>query len=98
VVHALDEAPGLDKNRAHRIEIVIDRVLVAPDNRKRIADSVETALETSGGSLIALRIDEGGEREEFFSRRSACPDCGISLPELQPRLFSFNNPQGACPA
>lgn len=85
-----------DKNRKHRIEIIVDRLTVNDENRKRIAESVETALETADGSVMAAVVDEGREREEFFSQRNSCPDCGISLPELQPRLFSFNNPYGAC--
>ncbi|MDR1627034.1 MAG: excinuclease ABC subunit UvrA [Spirochaetia bacterium] len=87
----------LDKNKKHRIEIVVDRLSVGGENRGRVAESVETALGVSGGSLIAARVGAPGG-EEFFSSTNACPDCGVSLPELQPRLFSFNNPYGACPA
>jgi excinuclease ABC subunit A len=99
---SLDEKPELDKKKKHRIEIVVDRLTVTGDNRKRIAESVETALAAAGGSLIVTRQagKNGGEKketEEFFSQKNSCPDCGISLPELQPRLFSFNNPYGACP-
>ncbi|MDR1931260.1 MAG: excinuclease ABC subunit UvrA [Spirochaetales bacterium] len=88
----------LDKNKKHRIEIVVDRLTVTEENRKRIAESVETALAASGGSVIAVRLGTKGETEEFFSQKNSCPDCGLSLPELQPRLFSFNNPYGACPS
>ncbi|MDR2589365.1 MAG: excinuclease ABC subunit UvrA [Spirochaetales bacterium] len=99
-VRSLEERFSLDKNKKHRIEIVVDRLSVTEDTRRRIAESVETALDASGGSVIAVRY--GGEgspaEEDFFSRKNACPDCGISLPELQPRLFSFNNPYGACPS
>jgi excinuclease ABC subunit A len=95
-IHALDEQITLDKKRKHTIEIVVDRLVVSPENRRRFAESVEGALETSGGTLIAQVRDKDGEREILFSQKSACPTCGISIPELQPRLFSFNNPFGAC--
>ncbi|HTO21404.1 MAG TPA: excinuclease ABC subunit UvrA, partial [Spirochaetia bacterium] len=87
---------SLDKKRKHTIEIVVDRLVVAPENRRRFSESVEGALETSGGTLVAQVKDRAGEREILFSQRSACPVDGISVPELQPRLFSFNNPFGAC--
>ncbi|MDR1179849.1 MAG: excinuclease ABC subunit UvrA [Spirochaetales bacterium] len=100
--------PRLDRNKKHRIEIIVDRLRVGEESRGRIAESVETALDTSGGTVVVVRVgDSGGGHsgsghsgsgEEFFSSKNACPDCGISLPELQPRLFSFNNPYGACPA
>lgn len=97
-VLSLEQKIDLDKKKKHTVEIVIDRLVVNADNRKRIAESVETAMETSDGSVIAVRLEEKEETEEFFSRKNSCPDCGISLPELQPRLFSFNNPFGACPS
>ncbi len=97
-VLSLEQEIDLDKNRKHTVEIVIDRLVVSSENRKRIAESVETAMETSDGNVIVVRLDGKDESEEFFSRKNSCPDCGISLPELQPRLFSFNNPYGACPA
>ncbi len=90
----------LEKQKKHSIEIVVDRLKLADDSRKRLAESVETALEIADGAVIALREDGGeGEvaREEFFSQKGACHECGISLPEMEPRLFSFNAPQGACP-
>ncbi len=93
----LDEPIALDRKRKHSIEIVVDRLAIAPDARRRLAESVEGALDVSGGTLIALVRDRDGEREILFSQKSACPTCGISVPELQPRLFSFNNPFGACP-
>ena len=96
-IRALEEDISLDKRRAHSIEIVVDRLVVAPDTRRRLAESVEGALETAGGTLIALVREKDGERELLFSQKSACATCGISVPELQPRLFSFNNPFGACP-
>jgi excinuclease ABC subunit A len=92
----------LEKQKKHSIEIVVDRLRLADDSRKRLAESVETALEIAEGAVIALRDAASGSSgpptEEFFSQRGACPECGISLPEMEPRLFSFNAPQGACPA
>jgi excinuclease ABC subunit A len=88
----------LEKQKKHSVEVVVDRLKLAPDSRKRLSESVETALEIADGTVIALR--EAGDdtvTEEFFSQHGACPECGISLPEMEPRLFSFNAPQGACP-
>jgi excinuclease ABC subunit A len=89
----------LEKQKKHSIEIVVDRLKLAADSRKRLAESVEAALEIAEGTVIVIR--EAGEGaapvEEFFSQHGSCPDCGISLPEMEPRLFSFNAPQGACP-
>ncbi len=95
---SLDEEVRLDKRAAHTIEIVVDRLRTGGDARKRAAESVETALEVGGGKLIAVVRGEGGEAEEFYSQSNACPLCGFSMPELQPRLFSFNSPFGACPS
>lgn len=95
---SLDDEIKLDKQKKHTIEIVVDRIVLNPEARKRIAESVETALESSSGIIMVIRQDEsGGEQNILFSQKNACPDCGISIPELQPRLFSFNNPFGACP-
>ncbi len=107
----LDENIKLDKQKKHSIDLVVDRVKIRSDIRKRVADSVETALNYSNGLLVVLRqlpnietADENQsenheqkEEEIFFSQKNSCPDCGISIPELQPRMFSFNNPFGACP-
>lgn len=99
----LSDSIKLDKQKKHTVEIVVDRIVVKAESRKRIAESVETALSTSNGILVVLRriedeSEKGWHEEElFFSQQNACPDCGISIPELQPRLFSFNNPFGACP-
>ncbi|EPF47384.1 UvrABC system protein A [Treponema vincentii F0403] len=95
----LEEGVKLDKQKKHTIEIVVDRIQLSADVRKRLSESVETALESSGGTLIALRQKTANDpvTEVFFSQKNACPDCGISMPDLQPRLFSFNNPYGACP-
>ena len=95
-IRALDEQITLDRKKKHTIEIVVDRLVVAPENRRRFAESVEGALETSGGTVVAQVKDRAGEREILFSQKSACPVDGISVPELQPRLFSFNDPFGAC--
>jgi excinuclease ABC subunit A len=94
-VHELDSAPKLAKNRKHSIEVVVDRLRVREDAKQRLAESFETALRHSDGRAIAVEMDSG--REHVFSARFACPVCGYSLPELEPRLFSFNNPMGACP-
>jgi excinuclease ABC subunit A len=86
----------LDRKRKHTIEIVVDRLVVSAESRRRFSESIEGALETSGGMLIAQVREKSGDREILFSQKSACPTCGISIPEMQPRLFSFNNPFGAC--
>ena len=85
----------LDKNKKHTIEAVIDRVIVKDSVARRLADSIETALKLGDGLVT---VDVGGEKELTFSENFACIDCGISLPEIAPRLFSFNTPYGACPA
>ncbi|MCK5736580.1 MAG: excinuclease ABC subunit UvrA, partial [Spirochaetaceae bacterium] len=97
-LYSLDEEIKLDKKRKHNISLVVDRIKVGPESRKRLAESVETALEIADGKLIVLIIGESGNEELFFSERNSCPECGFSLPELQPRLFSFNTPFGACKA
>lgn len=96
-IHSLDDQIKLKKNNKHNIDILISKVKVLSENRKRLAESVETALEVTDGSLIVVEFKENEEKETFFSRKNACYDCGFSMPELQPRLFSFNNPYGACP-
>ena len=95
----LEDGIKLDKQKKHTIEIIVDRLPISQDVRKRLSESVETALESSGGTLIAVKQEtkDSPLSEVFFSQKNACPDCGISMPELQPRLFSFNNPFGACP-
>ena len=94
-VHDIDNLPKLAKTKKHTIEVVIDRVKIRPDAKQRLAESFETALRHSDGRAIAVETDTG--KEHVFSARFACPICGYSLPELEPRLFSFNNPMGACP-
>ena len=93
----LDQLPTLDGKRKHTIEVVVDRFKVRPDLATRLAESFETALRLSDG-LPARRLMDPRHEELMFSARFACPECGYSLPELEPRLFSFNNPVGACPA
>ncbi|MDF1535197.1 MAG: excinuclease ABC subunit UvrA [bacterium] len=91
----LDEEILMDRKKKHDIEIVIDRILVKPEVRNRLADSVELALKVGDGLLIALI---GKDEETIFSEKLACASCGISYPEISPRFFSFNNPTGACSA
>ncbi|TVT56979.1 MAG: excinuclease ABC subunit UvrA [Azoarcus sp. PHD] len=94
-VHELDSMPPLEKGKRHTVEVVIDRFKVRPDLRGRIAESFETALTHADGRAIAVEMDSQGEH--LFSARFACPVCSYALGELEPRLFSFNNPAGACP-
>ncbi|HET8922836.1 MAG TPA: excinuclease ABC subunit UvrA [Candidatus Acidoferrum sp.] len=91
----LDELPVIDKRKNHTIEIVIDRLLVKPSIAARLEQSIATALKIAGG-LVTVAIV--GAKEHTFSEKLACPDCGISVPQLEPRSFSFNSPYGACPA
>ncbi|QKJ66764.1 excinuclease ABC subunit UvrA [Deefgea piscis] len=95
-VFELDETPKLDKNKKHTIDVVIDRLKVHADIQQRLAESFETALRHAEGRAIAVEMDTG--KEHWFSAKFACPICSYSLPELEPRLFSFNNPMGACPS
>ena len=95
LVYDLAEEIPLEKNKKHTIEIIVDRIAVKDSIRRRLTDSSETALSLSGGLLTAALADTG--EEITFSQNYACPDCGISLEEITPRLFSFNNPHGACP-
>jgi excinuclease ABC subunit A len=95
-LYSVDEIPALTKNKKHTISAVVDRVVVRPDARSRLAESIEQGLELSGGT-VELQAPDAGE-PMLFGRDLACPECGISLEELTPRLFSFNAPYGACPA
>ncbi|WP_226000471.1 excinuclease ABC subunit UvrA [Paenibacillus sp. BJ-4] len=90
----LSEKIELEKNKKHSIEVVVDRIVVKEDVRTRLSDSIETALKLSGGQLL---VDNMGQEELRFSSNFACPICGFSIDELTPRMFSFNNPFGACP-
>ncbi|OFZ93467.1 MAG: excinuclease ABC subunit A [Betaproteobacteria bacterium RIFCSPLOWO2_02_67_12] len=94
-VQDLGAAPRLPKNVKHTIEVVVDRLKVKPEAAQRLAESFEIALRHADGRAIAVETDSG--REHLFSARFACPQCGYALAELEPRLFSFNNPAGACP-
>ena len=93
-VHDIDALPKLAKTQKHSIDIVVDRLKVRPDVRQRLAESFETALTHAEGRAIAVEMDAGDEH--LFSAKFACPHCGYALQELEPRLFSFNNPMGAC--
>ncbi len=96
VVHEVDQLPTLKKTDKHSIEVVVDRVKVKPDIKQRLAESLETALRLAEGRVLAVNMDT---QEEFlFSNKFACPVCSFALQELEPRLFSFNNPMGACPS
>ena len=94
-LYELDEEIKLEKNKKHTIEIIVDRLIIRPDIRQRLTDSVETAAKFSGGLVIVNLLRE--EKDLSFSQNYACEDCGISMEELTPRMFSFNNPFGACP-
>ncbi|MFU2059204.1 excinuclease ABC subunit UvrA [Avibacterium volantium] len=93
----LSEPPKLELQKKHTIEVVVDRFKVRPDLATRLAESFETALELSGGTAVVANMDDPKAEELLFSANFACPHCGYSVPELEPRLFSFNNPAGACP-
>ena len=97
-MYSLDEEITLDKNKKHDIDIVVDRLVIKDDIRARLSDSVESALKASGGRVTVITVPREGEGEELeFSQKYACEEHGISFPELEPRMFSFNNPIGACP-
>ena len=96
ILYDLNEQITCEKNKKHNIELVVDRLVIREGQRRRVADSVETACAHSGG-LVIIELPDSKE-ELSFSQNYACEDCGISMPELEPRMFSFNNPAGACPA
>lgn len=93
----LSDPPELALQKKHTIEVVVDRFKVRSDLATRLAESFETALELSGGTAVVADMDNPNAEELVFSANFACPHCGYSVPELEPRLFSFNNPAGACP-
>ena len=93
----LSDPPELALQKKHTIEVVVDRFKVRSDLATRLAESFETALELSGGTAVVVDMDDPKAEELVFSANFACPHCGYSVPELEPRLFSFNNPAGACP-
>jgi excinuclease ABC subunit A len=94
-IYEADALPKLKKNEKHSIDVVVDRLKLRTDLKQRLAESFETALRLAEGRAIALEMDSG--KEQIFSNKFACSTCGYSLQELEPRLFSFNNPMGACP-
>jgi excinuclease ABC subunit A len=94
-LYDLTEDIALEKNKKHNIELIVDRLVLRGDITRRLTDSVETATSHGGGLTVIQRMDTGEELP--FSLNYACEDCGISMPELSPRMFSFNNPYGACP-
>ncbi|WP_049304521.1 excinuclease ABC subunit UvrA [Pseudomonas aeruginosa] len=97
-LYELDEVPKLDKQKKHSIDVVVDRFKVRADLQQRLAESFETALSLADGIALVAPMDEDEDVEEIiFSARFACPVCGHSISELEPKLFSFNNPAGACP-
>ena len=93
-IYYLEEEIELDKRKRHNIEVVVDRLKISPDKRTRIAESVESALKLSGGYVL---IHAEGHEEYTMTENYSCPDCEIGMPEIEPRLFSFNSPLGACP-
>ena len=94
-VRDLDEEIALDKHKKHTIEVVVDRLVIRPDLRRRLADSLETALRLGEG-IVTVNVLGEQEKDHTFSERLACIECGVSYPEVSPRIFSFNNPHGAC--
>ena len=94
-VYAIDALPKLQKNKKHIVEVVIDRLKVSSDLKQRLAESFETALRHADGRALVMEVDSG--HMHLFSAKFSCPICSYSLPELEPRLFSFNSPMGACP-
>lgn len=97
-IHEMDALPQLDGKKKHTIEAVVDRIRIRADAGQRLAESLETALRLSGGLARLAFLDDSAREELLFSSRHACPVCGYSVPPLEPKLFSFNNPAGACPA
>ena len=96
IIDISEQLPELEKNRKHSVDVVVDRVKVNEGIQQRLAESFETALRLSEGRAILVAMDSA--EEKLFSSRFACPVCSHALPELEPRLFSFNNPAGACPS
>ena len=94
-LHEITDDLDIDRKKKHNIDILVDRLVIKPDIRNRLTESVEIAL-AHANNLV--NIDIPGKEEKLFSQNYACPDCGISFEELSPRMFSFNNPFGACPS
>src|SRR5712691_10237791 len=95
--HDLTDVPKLQRRQNHDVAVVVDRLMVRRADRSRLADSIETALRAADGVVEVVQHRAGGPKPTLFSERYACPTCGLSLPELEPRQFSFNSPFGACP-
>jgi excinuclease ABC subunit A len=93
-MYEIDDAPSLEKNLWHNIEVIVDRVIIRPDLEVRLADSIETALQLSDGLVFTENADNG--EQTIFSAKFSCPISGFTIEEIEPRLFSFNNPYGAC--
>ncbi len=93
-IRLLEEDIVLEKNKKHTISVVVDRLIINSEIKRRLTDSIELTLSLSEGKAF---VDVTGTREMFFNQKAACPKCGLSIPELTPQMFSFNNPQGACP-
>ena len=100
IMYELDDTPALNKKQKHTVDVVVDRLIVreTKEFRQRLSDDIEAASLQSAGLIIMNRLSEDNPGEELFSMNYACPDCGISIEELTPRMFSFNSPFGACPA
>ena len=96
LVCEIDYPPELEKNKKHSIDVVVDRLKIKPGLEQRLAESFETAIQLAEGLAMVAHIDDGDQEEMLFSALFACPKCGHSISELEPRLFSFNNPAGAC--
>ncbi len=97
-LYEIDDVPKLDKQKKHSIDVVVDRFKVRDDLAQRLAESFETALRLTDGIALVASMDADGSEEMVFSARFACPHCGHAISELEPKLFSFNNPAGACPS
>jgi len=93
-IYRLEDKIKLDRYKKHDLELMVDRLEINPSNRERLADSIETALKEGRGLVL---VEEGGGKAQLYSEYHSCPECGLSLPEIEPRLFSFNSPYGACP-
>jgi excinuclease ABC subunit A len=97
VLEEIREIPKIDGKRKHTIELVVDRLVIRPGIEERLAESLATAVKHGNGQVVVTQIDDGDWHDHFFSTKLACAHCGLVLPDLEPRLFSFNNPDGACP-
>ena len=97
VLEEIRDIPKIDGKKKHTIELVVDRLVIRPGIEDRLAESLATAVKHGGGQVVTTQIDDGDWHDHFFSTKLACAECGLVLPDLEPRLFSFNNPYGACP-